>query len=74
MSSVLLMMGSREVYLDDYVAFGRRLQEAADTGTKVSVVQCSKEVYAACIVDQLLGLGHSDMTKAIPAWMSELSP
>lgn len=40
--SILLGVGSWEVFLDDCVAFGQRLQEATDSGTKVDVVQCLK--------------------------------
>lgn len=69
---ILLVVGSWEVFLDDCVTFGRRWQETVDTGTRVDVVQYSKEAHAACIVDQLLGLESGESAKAILAWMSDL--
>lgn len=71
-SSILLVVGSWEVFLDDCVAFRERLQEAVDSGTKVDLVQCSKEVHAACVADQVFGLEY-DSTKTILAWMSHLT-
>ena len=71
-SNVLLVVGTWEVFLDDCIVFGERLQEAANSGTKVDVVQCSKEVHAACVVDESFGLEY-DSTKTVLAWMSDLT-
>ena len=71
-SRILLVVGSWEVFLDDCIAFRQRLQEAADTGTRVELVQCSKEVHAACVADQVFDLEY-DSTKTILAWMSDMT-
>ena len=73
---MLVVAGTWEVFLDDCVAFGQRLTEEAVPQTKVDVVQCAKEVHAACIVDQMLGLGQRnssemDSSKVILAWMND---
>jgi acetyl esterase/lipase len=67
---ILLTAGVREVFLDDIVAFSRRLKEETAPGTKVDLVVGAKEVHAACIVDTAIGLGEGDTAKAILAWMS----
>ncbi|KAG0645660.1 alpha beta hydrolase [Hyphodiscus hymeniophilus] len=72
-SNILLVVGTWEVFLDDCVSFGRRLQDAVVSGTKVDIVQCSKEVHAACVADEVWGL-EFDSTKTILAWMSDIAP
>ncbi|KAE9367204.1 alpha/beta-hydrolase [Stipitochalara longipes BDJ] len=67
---ILLTAGVWEVFLDDIVAFSKRLQEEARPGTKVDLVVGDKEVHAACIVDTAIGLSEGDTAKAVLAWMS----
>jgi acetyl esterase/lipase len=67
---ILLTAGVWEVFLDDVVAFLKRLEEEA-TGTKVELVVGRKEVHAAPIVDTSFNLEDGDSAKAILAWMGD---
>jgi len=67
---IFLVAGEYEVFHDDAVAFGKRLEmEAAPTGTKVDLLVAAKECHDVVIIDEALGLKEGESAKAIAAWM-----
>lgn len=69
---IILTMGSWELFRDDCVAFGKRLEkEAATTGTQVHCVLGANEVHASPVIDRMCGLLDGETTDAVEQWMIE---
>jgi hypothetical protein len=58
-------MGEWEIFLDDCVEFGKRLQGEVEKKTKVDAVLGKTEVHVQCVMDQTLGLEDEDTAKAV---------
>jgi len=65
------LWGSWEIFADDCLAFGKRLESEAGKTSDVKVVECAREVHDSAVMDTLFGLDERDMAKAILSWMRQ---
>lgn len=68
---LITLLGTWEVFADDCLAFGKRLQKEAGKRSDVRVVECDREFHDSAVIDIHLGLNEGEMARTTISWMEQ---